>query len=143
MMRIFNVSGKDNFQRGWSLIETLAAIVVVGIGITLFAKVQRMTGRDSSVNSKILIAGKMIEDQIENVRINIAQNPTTNFPPSSGSSSASASNNWIKLVWTVSTAYSPKDGATVADVKKLKIVASWTSPYTDSLEVTTYVSKKF
>ena len=141
-MRIWKVNRIGNSQRGWSLVETLAAIVVVGIGITLFAKVQRMSNRDSTVNSKILIAGKMIENHIEDRRISIAQNPTTNFPPGNITINAAAPN-YIKIVSTVSSAYSPKDGALVADVKKLDIVASWTSPYADSLKVTTYVSKKF
>ena len=145
-MRITDRAG--NPQRGWSLIESLAAIVVVGIGITLFAKVQRMTSRDSSVNSKTLLAGKMIENYLEDTRIYIAKTKSnspaytgwTGFPTSIA---ASPANNNIKLVCTVSTAYSPKDGATVLDVRKLDIVTTWTSPYADTLKVTTYVSKKF
>ena len=52
-----------------ALAVIVAAIVVVGIGITLFAKVQKMTNRNSATNSRILMAGKMIEKHLEDTRI--------------------------------------------------------------------------
>jgi prepilin-type N-terminal cleavage/methylation domain-containing protein len=129
-------------QRGWSLIEVVAAIVVVGIGITLFTKVQRMTSRTSSTNSKILLAGKMIEQHLEDMRILIARDTLRNFPPVDLTISPSAPNN-ITLVRDISPALSPKDGAVVNNVVQVDIKTSWTAPYPDSLKVTTYVSKRF
>jgi Tfp pilus assembly protein PilV len=129
-------------QRGWSLIEALAAIVVIGIGVSLFVKVQGMTGRNSATNSKILMAGKMIEKNLEDTRIKISKDTVANWPPQS-STIAAAAPDFIKLTSTVGPAYSPKDGAPVANVVQIDIVASWTNPNTDTLKVTTYVSKRF
>ncbi|MDB5048199.1 MAG: hypothetical protein JWO30_1270 [Fibrobacteres bacterium] len=128
-------------QRGWSLIEALAAIVVIGIGVSLFVKVQGMTSRNSATNSKILMAGKMIEKHLEDTRISISMDTVANWPPKSKTIAATPPDN-IKVVSTVGVAHSPKDGAVVANVVRMDIVASWTNP-SDTLKVTTYVSKRF
>ncbi len=130
-------------ERGWSLIEVLAAIIVVGIGIALFTKVQRMTGRDSTTNSKILMAGKMIENHIEDIRIKIAKDTTKNFPPSDDTL-ASVAPNFITVTTTVTKAYSPIGAKPeVPNVRQIDLKAKWTNPNVDSLQVTTYVSKNF
>jgi type II secretory pathway pseudopilin PulG len=129
-------------QQGWSLIETLAAIVVVGISVALFTKVQRMTSRDSGTNSKIFLAGKMIQKQLEDTRISISKDTIANYPPKSTTIAAVAPN-YISLKVVVSPALSPKDGALVANVVKLDLSAYWTTPYSDSLKVTDYVAKRF
>ena len=129
-------------QNGWSLIEALAAIVVVGIGITLFMKVQGGTSRTSATSSKILLAGKMIEKHLEDTRITISRDTVKNWPPRSLTIAPVPPDN-IKLVSTVSSAFSPKDGALVANVVRMDIVVTWTLPTPDNLTVTTYVSKRF
>ncbi len=142
MMGGFTSARKDATERGWSLLEALAAIVVVGIGITLFTKVQRMTSRESSTNSRILMAGKMIEKHIEDTRILIAKDTVANWPPKNKVISATAPDN-ITLVSTIGPALSPKDGAVVNNVVQMSIMTYWTKPYNDTLRVTTYVSKRF
>lgn len=142
MMRFRELDVKGRHQRGWSLIEALAAIVVVGIGITLFTKVQRMTNRDSSTNSRILMAGKMIEKQLEDMRILIAKDTVANWPPGNKTISPTAPN-YITVVSTVSPAFSPKDGAVVKNVVQVALMAYWVNPFPDTLRVTTYVSKRF
>lgn len=129
-------------ERGWSLIEALAAIVVVGIGVTLFAKVQKMSSGDSTTNSRILMAGKMIEQHLEDTRILIAQDTLTNWPPKTKTIAASAPN-FLTLKSTVDKAFSPKDGQEVANVVRMDIVVSWETPRPDNLKVTTYVAKRF
>jgi prepilin-type N-terminal cleavage/methylation domain-containing protein len=129
-------------QRGWSLIESLAAIVVIGIAVALFTKVQHMTNRDSGTNSKILLAGKMIEKHLEDTRIYIGKDTINNWPPRSNTLSPTAPE-FITLVSQVGPAFSPKDGAPVNNVVRMDILTYWTSPYTDSLKVTTYVAKRF
>jgi Tfp pilus assembly protein PilV len=134
---------KARTQRGGSLVEVLAAIIVVGIGIALFTKVQSRTSKDSGQNSKMLIAAKMIERHLEDTRIHIFKDTVNNWPPKTVTI-ASTSADSIKLTRTVSDALSPKDGSTVvANVKKLEIKASWNRPRKDSLVVTTYVAKRF
>jgi prepilin-type N-terminal cleavage/methylation domain-containing protein len=129
-------------QRGWTLIEVLAAVIVVGLGLALFTRVQHSSRRGTGENSRILQAGKAIEKFLEDTRIKIAKDTTRNFPPVNVSIAAAAPN-FIAIQSTVSNAMSPVDGSVVANVKRLDIVASWTKPYKDSLKVTTYVSKRF
>jgi type II secretory pathway pseudopilin PulG len=130
-------------EQGWSLIEALAAIVVVGIGVTLFAKVQKSTSGDSLTNSRILMAGKMIEQHLEDTRILIAQDTLNNWPPKDKTIKAVAPN-FITLESKVSTAYSPKNGLVVVDkVVRMDITVHWKIPRLDTLKVTTYVAKRF
>lgn len=130
-------------QSGWTLIEALAAIVVVGIGVALFTKVQRMTSRDSASNSKILLAGKMVEKHIEDIRIYVAADTLAHWPPLDSTVAPAAPNN-IKIVRTVTDAKSPNDSAVVVlNTKQVVVTASWTTPYNDTLKVTTCVAKKF
>lgn len=135
--------GAPGAQRGWSLLEVVAAILVIGLGIALFVKVQGMSKRGSSTNSKQLVAGKMIEKFLEDTRINVARDTLRNWPPITRTV-AGSSPHYITLRSTVSLAKSPKDPTvTVANVMKMDIVCSWTLPYRDSLKVTTYVAKRF
>ncbi len=129
-------------ESGWSLIEALAAIVIVGIGIALFTKVQQMSSRDSGTNSKILVAGKLIEKHLEDMRITIARDTIKNWPPIGLSIAATAPDN-VALTRTISAAFSPKDGVPVNNVVKVDLMATWTAPKVDTLLVTTYVSKRF
>lgn len=129
-------------QRGWTLIEVLAAVVVVGIGLLFFTRVQHSSSRGSGENSRILIAGKMLEKYLEDTRITIARDTTHNWPPVSATI-AGTTPNYITIRSTVSNAFSPVDGAVVNNVKRMDLVATWTRPYPDSLAVTTYVSKRF
>ncbi|MDQ3002899.1 MAG: hypothetical protein M3Y08_16760 [Fibrobacterota bacterium] len=124
------------------MIEALAAIVIVGIGIALYTRVQQMTSRVSGTNSKILVAGKLIERHLEDMRIIIARDTIKNWPPVAVSIAAIAPDN-VNLTRTISAAFSPKDGAPVNNVVKVEILATWTAPKADTLMVTTYVSKRF
>lgn len=129
-------------QGGWSLLEAVAAIVVVGIGVALFVKVQGMSKRGNSTNSKVLVAGKMIEKFLEDTRIATARDTVNNWPPVNTTIAPSLPH-LITLKSVVGPAVSPKDGAAVPNVVKLDISCTWTMPYKDSLKVTTYVAKRF
>jgi Tfp pilus assembly protein PilV len=129
-------------ESGASLIEVMGAIIMVGIGVALFLRVQGSSTKDSTTNSKMLVAGKMVEGLLEDTRISIFKDTLVNWPPKD-TVVAAAAPNFIRLSRTVSNAYSPKDGALVNNVKQLVIKASWTFPKKDSVEITTYVSKRF
>jgi prepilin-type N-terminal cleavage/methylation domain-containing protein len=129
-------------RRGWSLLEVLAAIVVVGIGVTLFVKVHKMSRQGSTSSNKVMMAGKMIEKHLEDTRILIAKDTTANWPPRSRTIAAMAPHN-ISLEAVIGPAYSPKDGALVQNVVRMDLTARWTRPVRDSLKVTTYVAKRF
>lgn len=129
-------------QGGWSLLEAMAAIVVVGLGIAFFTKVQGMSSRGSGSSSKQLVAIRMVEKYLEDTRINIAKNMDANFPPKSATIAAAAPH-YITLTSTVGDAYSPKTNLKVANVVRVDIACRWTTPTKDSLKVTTYVAKRF
>lgn len=129
-------------QTGLTLLEVLAAFILIGIGVALFTKVHRQSSGDSSTNSRYLIAGKMIEKFLEDTRIHIAKDTVNNWPPVNQTLNGTAPNH-ITLISTISNALSPVDGAVVANVKRMDIKARWTSPRKDSLMITTYVSKRF
>jgi type II secretory pathway pseudopilin PulG len=135
-------TGAGRAQGGWTLIEAMAAIVVVGIGVLFFMKVQQSSSRGSGDNSRLLIAGKMLEKFLEDTRITIAKDTLANWPPTSQTLKGAAPS-YITITSTVSTALSPVDGKAVRNVVKMDLKASWTRPYADSLKVTTYVSKRF
>lgn len=124
------------------MIEVLAAIIVVGVGIALFMKVQGRSSQDTGRNSKMLVAGKMVEGFLEDTRLAIFSDTTKNWPPADSTVSPKPPHN-IQLKRTVSTAYSPKDGAVVNNVRQIVIKANWSLPAKDSLSITTYVSKRF
>lgn len=129
-------------QRGFSLLEALAALLVVGIGIALFMKVQNMTGQARGTNTKKLAAGKMIEKYVEDTRIAIRRDTVANWPPRNASIPPSPPHN-IGLEVTVGEAISPKSGKPVKNVRSLRITATWTRPVPDTLTVSTYVSRRF
>ncbi len=134
-----------NHKQGWSLLELLGAMVIVGFGILLFLKVQNMSQRMTSGNTKLLKAGHLVEKQIEDLRIEIAKNPATNFPSNALNVtilSPTAPDN-IKIVRTIRDALSPKDKAIVTDVKCVVLVASWGLNSMDTLQIMTYVSRNF
>jgi prepilin-type N-terminal cleavage/methylation domain-containing protein len=128
--------------RGWTLLEVLAALSVVGLGVLLFTRVQHSSNRDIGENSRIMLAGKLIEQFLEDTRITIAKDTLHNWPPKNRSVAASAPS-FISLSGKFYPAYSPKDGVPVKNVMRMDIVAAWTRPYPDSVKVTTYVSKRF
>jgi prepilin-type N-terminal cleavage/methylation domain-containing protein len=129
-------------QKGWTLLEVVAAIVVVGLGVVLFMRVQHSANRDSASNSRILVSGKMIEKFLEDTRISILRDTLGNWPPASRYIAPTAPS-FVALRSVVGPAYSPKDGILVANVVRMDITALWLLPYPDSLKVTTYVSKRF
>lgn len=129
-------------QRGWTLIEVVAAVVVVGLGIMLYMRVQHSSSRETSTSSHIMVAGKLVEKFLEDTRINILKDTLANWPPVNRTVAAAPPAN-ITVRSTISPAYSPKDGALVANVVRMDILATWTRPHRDSLKVTTYVAKRF
>jgi hypothetical protein len=129
-------------ERGFSLLEALAALLVVGLGIVLFLKVQNMTGHARGTNVKKLAAGKLIEKYVEDTRIAIQRDTLANWPPRSRLLPPEPPHD-IALEIVVGQARSPKDGSLVQNVRSLQITATWTRPVPDTLKVSTYVSRRF
>lgn len=136
-MRRFGPRG----QRGWSLLELLIAIVVLGVGVTVFMKMQ---GRSSGIargNANVQRASQLIGRHVESMRVAIARNPDA-WPPKD-TSYADPDRPGIFLRQTVAGAISPKDGAVLPTVRRIDLTVSWGQRKLDTMKVTTYVSKTF
>jgi prepilin-type N-terminal cleavage/methylation domain-containing protein len=133
------MNGKPRSQSGLSLMEILIAIVVIGIGVGLFLKMQKGSGSNLAGNSKMMRAGQLVEKHVEAMRIRIARDTIANWPPKD----TAYSENVLKLVRKISEARSPKTGDVLPHVRKVEITISWGKFRQDSLDVTTYVSRRF
>ncbi len=129
-----------NSQRGWSLLETLLAVVMVGLGLMVWSRMQGASWGQSRTNSNLLKAGQAIESDIEAMRVAIGQDTASSkWPPKDTSYIVSD----LKFSRKISKASSPKDGKTLDNVAKVDIVVSWGKTALDSVIISTYVSKKF
>jgi prepilin-type N-terminal cleavage/methylation domain-containing protein len=126
-------------QAGLSLMEILIALVVIGIGVGVFLKMQGRSGSNMAGNSKMMRAGQLVEKHVEAMRISIARDTVANWPPKDTSYTVDR----LKIQRTISPATSPKGGADLPNVRKVDITVSWGSSHNDSLDVTTYVSRRF
>lgn len=133
------MNGKPRSQSGLSLMEILIAIVVIGIGVGVFLKMQKGSGSNLAGNSKMMRAGQLVEKHIEAMRIRIARDTIVNWPPKD----TAYSENVLKLQRKISEARSPKTGDVLPNVRKVEVIISWGKRRQDSLDVTTYVSRRF
>jgi Tfp pilus assembly protein PilV len=129
-------------QRGWSLLETLFAMVVLGLGIMVFMRMQNRSSDVSRGNSNLHRAAQIIEKHVESLRASIARNPAANWPPRDTAYTDTGFTN-IRLMRTVSGAISPRDGASLSSVRKIDLTVSWGRLSLDTIRISTYVSKNF
>ena len=136
MNRTVNSSGA---KKGFSLLEVLISMVVIGvIGLLVFS-LQTNSWKLTTRSNRTLVAGHMIEQQIEGMRMKISQDQINNFPPENGS----LTSNGIDLKWTIANASRPTDGGNLPNVRKCDLTASWGTGKFDTLKATTYLSKMF
>lgn len=126
-------------QAGLTLMEILIAIVVVGIGVALFMTLQRNSGSRLAGNSNLLKAGQLIEKHMEAMRIAVARDTVANWPPRD----TAYQENRISVERTVSEARSPKNNAVLPNVRRVEIIAAWGNARGDTLNISTYVAKRF
>jgi len=109
------------------------------MGVSIIS-LQASAWKRTTTSNRLLVAGQLIEKQIEYIRMNIAANPSVNFPPKDGTTSE----NNIALSWKISSVNRLK-GTTVvlANVRRCDLTASWGKSKGDTLVVTTYISKMF
>lgn len=126
-------------QRGLTLMEICIALVVIGIGVGVFLKMQGSSGNSMTGNGKMMRAGQLVEKHIEAIRIGIARDTISNWPPKdTGFTDAG-----LKLTRKVSAAFSPKGGSPLPNVRKIDLIVTWGAFKLDSLDVTTYVARRF
>jgi type II secretory pathway pseudopilin PulG len=126
-------------QGGWSLLETLLALVLVGLGLFVWSRVQGASWGQSRDNARMQQAGQLIEKHIEAMRVGFAQNPGVHWPPRDTSFTSGD----LNLVRRVNPASSPKDGQNLPNVRRVDISVAWGRTSLDSINISTYVTLKF
>ena len=135
-----NQSGQSG-QAGWSLLELLIAIVVLGLGITVFMRMQSRSSGISRANANMQRASQLIGKHVESLRVRIARDAGA-WPPRDTTYIDPQFQN-LTLARTVGGAISPQDGASLPGVRRIDLTVSWGSRTLDTMKVTTYVSKSF
>lgn len=124
---------------GFTLLEILISLaILLVIGVAAFS-IQSSTWKRVVTSTHLTVAGQMIERQIEQLRMNVSVNPNLYFPPSD----SSYVENGITLSWTHGTVTRPHSATTLTDVMQYTFTAAWGKKSTDSLRVTTCISKLF
>ena len=137
MKRIFY--SKEHDSKAFSLLEVLVSMTIVGIIGVLIFSIQTSSWKKSTSSNRTIVAGHMVEQQIESMRLNISRNQGLYFPPVNGT----VAENGVTLKWVVSAASRPEGGGSLSNTKKCDFTASWGGGKTDTLKVTTYISKMF
>jgi len=123
----------------FTLLEVLISLAIIGvIGILIFS-IQFTSWKQVTSSNRCIVAGHMIERQIETMRMTISKDQEHNFPPDDGS----VVENGVTLSWRIAPALRPTDGSTLTHVRKCDLIALWGSGKNDTLRVTTYLSKMF
>jgi len=135
---IARTAGQEG-QSGLSLMEIMIALVVIGAGVGIFMKMSGSSGSSAAGNSKMLRAGQLVERHVEAMRIGIARDTLGNWPPGD----TAYTDNGLKVTRKISIAKSPKDNSVLPNVRKVDVIVTWGTFKTDSLDVTTYISKRF
>lgn len=132
-------TGNHGPQSGLTLIEILIALIIIGIAVGLFLNLSGRSGSRLSGNSRMLMAGQLVEKHVESIRISIAQDTIANWPPRD----TSFVEGRLRLARTISSATSPKTGLALPNVRKVRLNVSWGTGALDSLNITTHVTRRF
>ncbi len=126
-------------QSGFALMEILVAMAILGVGFSFILMSDKISWNTTKSSIKMLKAGHLIEKNIEQLRIHISSNPAANFPPTD----TSFTEDGITFQRKITTAYSPKTGTALSNIRKLEITTAWGSSVNDSLNIQTYISRDF
>lgn len=127
-------------QKGFTLIEVLMSMVIIGICVAGIMYPEQQKWKLSGTSKRISAATRVIQNKIENLRIAINAD-TTRFPPIDTSFTTDGIN-VAMVVTAITNGLTPPDS--LPNVRKVVLTGRWTySGKTDSVKVTTYVSKKF
>ncbi|HUI93832.1 MAG TPA: type II secretion system protein [Chitinivibrionales bacterium] len=137
--------------KGFTLMEVIMTMVIIGVTAVVILTWQKTSWTQTKSTNRLMVAGQVIEKQIEKIRMTIAQNPATNYPSFRTSfaskDSVMADTTVTPRMWvrwsTWDTLHDPK-GHAITDICQVKLVAWWTGAgVNDSLKVETRIAKNF
>jgi type II secretory pathway pseudopilin PulG len=127
-------------NNGFAIMEIILIMVVIGIIAANIMVLQKSSWSMSGSSNKLLLAGQMIDRQVETMRMSVDRNPSTNFPPHD----SSITENGITLKWKFSTVTRSVGTKVVIDnVRECNLTAGWGKSKWDSLKVRTYLARNF
>jgi len=120
--------------------EVLITIVIVGITVGGIAVLQRQTWGSTRSTNNMILAGQLVQRQVEQMRMDIAVDSATYFPPRDSSFLDPESR--INLQWAVDTVHDPAN-LEVQLVRRVLFTATWRSVKPETLTVSAIVSRDF
>lgn len=128
------------YSDGFAIMEIILVMVVIGIIAANIMTLQKSSWSMSGSSNKLLLAGQMIDRQVEMMRMFVDRNPSANFPPRD----SSLTENGIHLQWTISTVTrSVGTKVNIDNVRECNLTAGWGKSKWDSLKVRTYLARNF
>ncbi|MBD3319696.1 MAG: prepilin-type N-terminal cleavage/methylation domain-containing protein [Chitinivibrionales bacterium] len=129
---------------GLSLIEVMMALAVIGISVLVLMLGERNKWATFSSASKTSRAVNVIEDEIELVRMNIVEDPSTNWPPCASPPCCSTfSKSGINFELCFENALK-KDGSVADNLLKLELHADWKiAGKPEDMTISTYIARDF
>ena len=134
---------------GFTMIEVLLAMIIIAISASAVLMWQKTSWSQTSSTNRLMVAGQVIEKQIEKQRMLIAQSPATNYATFISNSSMtivdSSVTPYLTVFWTIYAADSLKDpnGNNLNHVRKVQIKAGYGNGQKDTLTVVTAISQNF
>jgi type II secretory pathway pseudopilin PulG len=132
---------------GFSLVEVLLAIIIITTSAVAVLMWQKTSWSQTSYTNRLMVAGHVIEKQIEERRMLIAQDPQTNFAAFKALTTLTIVDNSlnppITVNWEMKDTLKDPAGNLMPNVRWVRIKASWGSGSKDTLQVITCIAKNF
>jgi len=127
-------------NRGFAIMEIILMLVIIGIIGANTVMLHRSSWKRTGASNRGLVAGQMIEKQIEALRMFVDADTANNFPPPNDS----ITENGIQLKWELFRAVRLNNTSdTLRNVHQCKLTASWGRGKGDTLKVITFLAKSF
>jgi hypothetical protein len=127
-------------ESGFAIMEVILIMVVIGIIAANIMVLQKSSWKMSGSSNKLLLAGQMVDRQVETMRMFVDRNPSSNFPPHD----SSITENGITLKWAFSkVTRSVGTKVPITNVRECNLTAGWGKSKWDSLKVRTYLARNF
>jgi prepilin-type N-terminal cleavage/methylation domain-containing protein len=136
---------------GFSIIEVLLSMVIIAVCAGVVIMWQKSSWSQTITTNRLMVAGQVVDKQIEKQRMIIAENPVTNFATfKTGFDNRdsvmidSSISPPMSVRWHAYDTLHDPHGNSITDVYQIKLVAWWkgASP-NDSLKLETRIAQNF